>query len=64
MDFDEKIDKMAQSNEKLETCSVDSLPFVQSDAEKKLVKKINYTFMPFVCVLLFIQVSQINIDLF
>ncbi|KAI7892323.1 major facilitator superfamily domain-containing protein [Mucor mucedo] len=42
-------------DEKLESCSVDSLPFVQSDAEKKLVKKINYTFMPFVCVLLFIQ---------
>lgn len=49
--------KSSIQDEKLEACSVDNLPFVQSEAEKKLVRKINYTFMPFVCVLLFIQVS-------
>ncbi|GAA5800692.1 major facilitator superfamily domain-containing protein [Helicostylum pulchrum] len=40
----------------IETHSVISNdPFVQSEAEKKLVKKINWTFMPFVCCILFIQ---------
>jgi hypothetical protein len=35
---------------------IDQALFVKSDAEKKLVKKINYTFMPFACLILFIQV--------
>lgn len=29
---------------------------VMSDVEKKLVRKINWTFMPYVCLILFIQV--------
>lgn len=42
----------------IETYSVISKDqFVQSDAEKKLVKKINWIFMPFVCCILFIQVN-------
>lgn len=51
------------SIEKIEACSI-NVPFVQSEAEKKLVKKINYTFMPFVCLLLFIQVSTYNHDMY
>lgn len=36
------------------------MPFEKSAAEKKLFKKINWTFMPFVCVILFIQVLDNN----
>ncbi len=35
---------------------ITSKAHVYSSAEKKLLKKINWTFMPFVCVSLFIQV--------
>jgi hypothetical protein len=37
------------------------VPFEKSAAEKKLVRKINWTLMPFVCVILFIQVKKIKI---
>lgn len=32
------------------------VPFTQRKAEKKLVKRINWTFIPFACLILFIQV--------
>jgi hypothetical protein len=33
--------------------------FTKSPAERKLVKKINYTFMPFVVFIIFIQVKSL-----
>ncbi|GAA5815396.1 hypothetical protein MFLAVUS_008904 [Mucor flavus] len=43
--------------EHIETFSTTSkdAPFVPSKAEQKLVKKLNWSFMPFVCVLIFVQ---------
>ena len=35
-------------------------PFVKSEAEKKLVRKIAFTLMPFVCWILMLQVCIIN----
>lgn len=40
---------------------MEETPFVPSEAEKKLVQKINWTFMPFVCLLIFIQVNTIKL---
>jgi hypothetical protein len=52
----------SNNNEKsdVETYSIEQqqeAPFVKSEAERKLVKKLNWTFMPFVCLIVFIQVS-------
>jgi hypothetical protein len=37
----------------------EQVPFVKSEAEVKFVKKMNMRFIPFVCVILFLQVNLI-----
>jgi hypothetical protein len=57
-------DNSSISNEKLEieVSFVQDRPFEKSEAEKKLVKKINRTFMPYACAILFIQVNPMHIN--
>lgn len=58
-----KLEKTASFNSKdeleeiEETSSRKEGEFKPSEEEKKLVKKINWTFMPYVCLIVFIQVS-------
>lgn len=60
---DEKASSIQSSPEKTdETFSeeqpyLEQIPFVKSEAEKKLVRKLNWTFMPFVCLIIFVQVN-------
>ena len=64
---DSKLEKMTSFNSKNEVNEIElSLTekskenhFVPSPEERKLVKKLNYTFMPFVCMIVFIQVSKL-----
>ena len=57
-------DDITPTKEKTETYSTNDtsseqgkpLKHVYSKAEKKLVRKINYTVMPLVCLILFVQV--------
>lgn len=57
---DQKVDEKPPSynqDTKVETQHVEkTVPHVMSAVEKKLVRKINWTFMPYVCLILFIQV--------
>lgn len=56
---DQKVDEKPPSynqDTKVETQHVEkTVPHVMSAVEKKLVRKINWTFMPYVCLILFIQ---------
>lgn len=58
-----KLEKTASFNSKdeleeiEETSSRTQPEFKPSEEEKKLVRKINWTFMPYVCLIVFIQVS-------
>jgi hypothetical protein len=61
----EVLDKTSSFNSKLEKEEIEIVapqeenPFTQSEAERKLVKKMNWTFAPFLCLVLFIQVIKI-----
>lgn len=50
------VSKNEQEHIETFTTASKEAPFVPSKEEKKLVKKLNWTFMPYVCVLVFIQV--------
>lgn len=59
------IQSSPETSEKLKTDEIfseeqpylEQIPFVKSEAEKKLVRKLNWTFMPFVCLIIFVQVN-------
>lgn len=59
---DQKVDEKPPSyiqDTKVETQHVEkTAQHVMSSVEKKLVRKINWTFMPYVCLILFIQVRM------
>jgi hypothetical protein len=61
---DEKAASFHSSDKVHSTSSDDGskdVPFVKSEAEKRLVRKINYTLMPFVGAIIFIQVIYLHI---
>lgn len=44
---------------KEEVAHQEQAPFVYSEAEKRLLKKMNYRFAPFILVILFLQVTKL-----
>lgn len=61
--MDDKVEKSSFKSK--DSISIEeNVPYVQSEEEKKLVKKINWTFVPFVVVILFIQVKNLQLFIF
>lgn len=50
--------ELEEIEERAQSISQKDHHFVPSPEEKKLVRKLNWTFMPYVCLIVFIQVNS------